>query len=390
MIRQRIPGHKKTVYPGLGGHLGLTIGSKAYMTANNSLWQYDPVTDTWSQLANYPDAASTTPSTTLSIGSKGYIGGGRYLIGTGFTTIFYEYDPATNVFTRKANLPDPLGQGGRGGDVSFSIGNKGYWGTGANDQNFLSPTSYNDFYEYDPSTDTWTQKANVGGSVRSGGVGFSIGNLGYVGMGAGPEDRSSGTPNYPFLKDFWQYDPSTDTWTQKADFGGGTVAGALGFTILDKGYAGLGEVRACPTCQVNASGDFWQYDPSTDQWRQIAGFAKPEPGSGIRFSLSGKGYIGIDGGSNNIWEYDTLADSWSQKAAFPGAIRYGISGFAIGDKAYAGTGHPQASAITTISGNSTPPSIPGPQKPISGAAQGPAPWDLVSAPRDIWERERPM
>jgi len=327
---------RKSVHPGFGG-IGFTIGGKGYMMSG-SLWQYDPVTDTWTQLANYPDAASTFPSTAFSIGSKGYVGGGRFFIGTGYTVIFYEYDPATNVFTRKANLPDPLGQGGRAGDVSFSIGNKGYWGTGSNDQNFNSPTTYDDFYEYDPSTDTWTQKANVGGSARSAGVGFSIGNLGYIGMGAGPIDRSSGTPNYPFLKDFWQYDPSTDTWTQKADFGGGTVVGAAGFTILDKGYAGSGQIGACGQCGFKPSADFWQYDPATDQWRQIAGFVKQEPINGIRFSVNGKGYLGPNSVSNNIWEYDTLADSWSQKAAFPGALRSGITGFSIGDKAYAGTG----------------------------------------------------
>ena len=30
---------------------------------------------------------------------------------------------------------------------------------------------------------TWTQKANFGGAPRYGGIGFSIGNYGYIGMG---------------------------------------------------------------------------------------------------------------------------------------------------------------------------------------------------------------
>ena len=41
----------------------------------------------------------------------------------------------------------------------------------------------NDFWEYDPSTNTWTQKADFGGTARNWAVGFSIGNKGYIGTG---------------------------------------------------------------------------------------------------------------------------------------------------------------------------------------------------------------
>jgi len=39
---------------------------------------------------------------------------------------------------------------------------------------------------------------------------FSIGNKGYVGTG----DGYGG-----YVTTFWEYDPSIDVWTQKADFG---------------------------------------------------------------------------------------------------------------------------------------------------------------------------
>ncbi|MEO5674560.1 MAG: kelch repeat-containing protein, partial [Chitinophagales bacterium] len=65
--------------------------------------------------------------------------------------------------------------------------------------------------------DTWVQKSDFGynasnvpePSARNSAVGFSIGNKGYLGTG---ED---GGPK----KDFWEYDPDANTWTQKADFG---------------------------------------------------------------------------------------------------------------------------------------------------------------------------
>ena len=48
--------------------------------------------------------------------------------------------------------------------VGFSIGGKGYIGTGA----IWSPTwiYYKDFWEYDPVANTWTQKEDVGGTAR--------------------------------------------------------------------------------------------------------------------------------------------------------------------------------------------------------------------------------
>ena len=44
-------------------------------------------------------------------------------------------------------------------------------------------TKYKDFWEYDPAANTWTQKADFGGTARYGAVGFSIGSKGYIGTG---------------------------------------------------------------------------------------------------------------------------------------------------------------------------------------------------------------
>ena len=55
---------------------------------------------------------------------------------------------------------------------------------------------------------------------------------GYIGTG---QDL-----NGAWRKDFWEYDPAANTWTQKADFGGTERRGALGFSIGNKGYIGTG------------------------------------------------------------------------------------------------------------------------------------------------------
>jgi N-acetylneuraminic acid mutarotase len=74
--------------------------------------------------------------------------------------------------------------------------------------------------------DTWTQKADFGGGIRELAVGFSIGSKGYIGTGLAGA--------YPLRRDFWEYDPATDAWTQKADFGGSGRQAAVAFSILSK------------------------------------------------------------------------------------------------------------------------------------------------------------
>ena len=161
-----------------------------------------------------------------------------------------------NTWTQKADF----GGTGRSDAVGFSIGSKGYIGTGGSYNGSWS--WYKDFWEYDPAVNTWTQKADFGGIVRSDAVGFSIGTKGYIGTGEGYNGH-----NGLFTKDFWEYDPVANTWTQKADFGGTARYGAVGFSIGTKGYIGTGTDDSYYDTK-----DFWEYDPVANTWTQKADF----------------------------------------------------------------------------------------------------------------------
>jgi N-acetylneuraminic acid mutarotase len=109
----------------------------------------------------------------------------------------------------------------------FSIGSKGYIGTGTDANNY----GLKDFWEYDSTTNIWTQKADFEGGPRFNAVGFSSGSKGYIVIGGWDTTR---------LKDVWEYDPATNIWSQKADFPGGERMYGVGFSIGSKGYIGLG------------------------------------------------------------------------------------------------------------------------------------------------------
>ena len=156
------------------------------------------------------------------------------------------------------------------------------------------------YIQHSASAQAWTKKADFGGGERYGAVGFSIGNKIYVGLGF---DGS-------YYKDFWEYDPANNTWTQKADFGGTARQDAVGFSIGNKGYIGTGY-------DGSYKKDFWEYDPATDAWIQKAYFGGTGRDYAIGFSNGNKGYIGTglyyDGTTphfyKDFWEYNPDNDT---------------------------------------------------------------------------------
>ena len=253
----------------------------------------------------------------FSIGKKGYIGTGIDN-SSNLHQDFWEWDQATNTWTQKADFGGP----GRHYAVGFSIGSKGYIGTGWG-------TSYGkDFWEFDPVANTWTQKTDFGGTGRLLAKGFSIGTKGYIGTG------TTGAAT----KDFWEWDQAGNTWTQKADFGGGNRVDCIGFSIGNYGYMGTGYFVS------TYFKDFWKYDPVANTWTKKADFGGTARGEATGFSIGNYGYIGFgtiaigSGTVSDFWEYDPVTDTWKQVSSFAAGLREEAVGFSIGCKGYVGAG----------------------------------------------------
>ena len=317
--------------------VGFSIGNKGYIgtgydntnTPTSDFWEYDPATNSWTQKADFGGTARFA-AVGFGIGSKGYLGTGYDYVSYNFTKDFWEYDPAANNWTKKADF----GGEARYMAVGFSIGSKGYLGTGYNNSG-----NYNDFWEYDPTDGPdgkWTQKANFGGTARLAAVGFNIGNKGYLGTGRSFDING----NDIYCNDFWEYDPATDSWVQKADVGGEVRAYAVGFGVGGKGYIGTGvDGNQQPTK------DFWEYNPDTNSWIKKANVGGGERHSAVGFGIGSKGYIGtgytLMGTAKDFWEYDPSANNWTKKAEqliADNLKRYYAVGFSIGNKGYIGTG----------------------------------------------------
>lgn len=268
--------------------------------------------DYWTQKADF-GGLPRADGIGCSIANKGYIGTGYV---AGYTTDWWEYNPATNTWLQKASY---AGAGIVEASV-FTIGNKCY---------VVPAPSGNDFWEFDPATNIWTQKATFAGGARQAAVAWTINNKGYICSGATPSlGGSSG--------DLWEYDPLSNTWLQKATLTGPARHYAVGFAIGGKGYIGTGY-----SVVQTYSDDFWEWDAATDTWTQKANYGGAGCFEATGFSIGSYGYIGngyTPSPTAAFWCYDPATNTWLQKASFGGGVRVEAIGFSIGNLGYLGTG----------------------------------------------------
>ena len=201
---------KKADMPTPRTHLSTSVvNGKIYAIGGSTSWpaplsiveEYDPVTDTWTKKADMP-TPRLSPSTSVVNGKIYAIGGWDVSIVPwgGFSTV-EEYDPTTDTWTKKADMPSP-----RGG-LSTSVVNGKIYAIGGL-PSWPAPLSLSIVEKYDPVTDTWTKKADMP-SLR-GGLSTSAVNGKIYAIG-GTVDGSIGRSTVE------EYDPTTDTWTKEAD-----------------------------------------------------------------------------------------------------------------------------------------------------------------------------
>jgi len=203
---------------------------------------------------------------------------------------------------------------GRDDGLAFAIGSYGYVVTG--NQNGFSES--NKLFQYDPTTDSWAERAIFPGTARQYSACFVLKNDAYI-IGGYSESGQA-------LKDVWQYSATTDSWNQRTDFPGLARWHATGVSIGEKGYFGMG------TCADSTLADFWKFNPMTDQWTQLNDY----PGGGQRSVLGlpildniicGEGFSINPTSYSDAWfQFDTKTEIWSEFTSFPGGKRsYGTA-----------------------------------------------------------------
>ena len=172
---------------------------------------YDPKTDTWERKADMPTSRST--STSVVDGKIYAIGGGkshkrRIGPGWGWETIKLPtvemYDPITDTWTPKADMPAPRSA------ATCVVNGKIYLIGGANQKQHRSEI----VDVYDPATDTWARAKSMNHARSGAAIRVMDGKIYVMGGTGWPQ-----IPNHPgpFLSSMEVYNPKTNQWREIGD-----------------------------------------------------------------------------------------------------------------------------------------------------------------------------
>jgi len=183
-------------------------------------------------------------------------------------------------------------------------------------------------YEYDPATDIWTKKASMPKPAHHAALAAANGKIYACGGFIAPEKSPLpiGAAWQP-IDDVWEYDPGTDAWKALAPLPG-KRGSAVAVEVRGKIYVVGGVTTAVGSkapfftfmgsCNVLASNDV--YDPETNKWESRKPMAVPRNhafGAAVNGKVyviggrTGHGFIMVATNTDVVEEYDPANDVWS-------------------------------------------------------------------------------
>lgn len=312
------------VYVGLGLNNNVEDNDKTL----RDFWKYKD--GMWTQVDSFP-GAGRYGAVAFVINDIAYVGTG-YRDGISgedkeeYFKDFYKFDPSKPAGAQWSEGPVttlPANALPRREAVAFSLGNKGYVGTGL----ASGSETLKDFYCFDGTN--WTD-IGFKGEKRCGAVAFILGGKAVVCLGTG----SSNSTNY--RQDVYAYNPETNIWEEKAplkdisgrgwdnDYDKIPRAYAIAFTSnldggVEKGYVATGSGTSSRTC--------WEYNLTKDRWDEVTEMPSQmnTRGFAIAFSLKGYGYVTTGGsssgrpGDTDMWKFTPGIDEDDDNDYAPGA-----------------------------------------------------------------------
>jgi len=278
----------------------------------------------WTTMASIPGATFGSPnyntnptsmrnsSFAFSIGNKGYIGGGQYPISGQFATVaayfrsdFWEYDPFSNAWSQKADIIN-----------SYSVN----------------------------ASNTYSATTNNGGIIEA--RGFSVGGKGYF-IGGRTRNNSGGITYSGY---FQEYDPVNNTWTNRAN----ALSSACDlvyckapatFTINGVAYVGSAQTSSNTAngcyynnnAVYNVSRKWYRFDQNTMTFSSIPDYPGTLQVNPVGFGGKNKGFL-IE--KNELWKYNDTTNTWTNTLGNYANNVYtnNQAAFTIGDYAYIGGG----------------------------------------------------
>ena len=233
------------------GDFGYSLtGTNNFNSNTDDVKRYNPVTDTWANLSDFPGGARGF-SIGLAYNGSGYVGFG--VNGSNYFRDLWRLDTATMQWTQLANCPCKA----RRHPAMMAAHGKIYVGLGNDNTGDLK-----DFHVYDIASNTWSALPDIPGSTRHHPFMFTAGGEVYAGMGHGGQI---------IYDDWYRYDTATNTWQTMTDFPGEARVAGTQFSHRGAGYVLSGDGD---NHNFMNTGEFWRYNDQSDTWTQLS----PHPG----------------------------------------------------------------------------------------------------------------
>jgi N-acetylneuraminic acid mutarotase len=269
-----------------------------------------------------------------AVADKLYVFGGFHNGTVQATPAVYAYDPVTNVWTPRANMPVAVTHAGvavDGASVWVVGGLLGDYRDGSN-----LPTR--DAWRYDTVTDTWAAAQSLPAASGAGGLAIVGREMHYFG-GFAPDGQRDSSQHH--VLDLDALDPATK-WRSAASMP--TARNHFGTAVVGGKIYAIGGQHGRDETNRNLR-DVHLYDPATDRWS--SGPRLPKPMSHFHNStVVQNGRILIAGGVTNgrfplsdVFEYDPATSQWTAAAPMPAPRKAPLALIAAG-RLYVLTGSP--------------------------------------------------
>ena len=296
------------------GRLTIATNGKLYGFAGSGpppmggvLFEFDPVTNTYTKKIDLP-TGSGRPGRGLVAAPNGKLYGIQVAMGNGNSVIF-EYNPANNTYTAKHTFIAPVPPNVPPGDLTYLNG-KLYGSTQAG-----GTFSGGFLFEFDLLTDTFTKHADLSGVTGTSQRGPMVlapnGKL-YGVMSQGGSTSNAGT--------IFEFDPVTNSLTKRRDLEVSSGRGANGLTLAPNGkfYAtaiGGGSI---------GEGTLFEYDPVANSITKKVDFTLMtgcNPMAPLELGSNGKLYGttsrgGVSSSYTTLFEFDPATGVTSIRKEF--------------------------------------------------------------------------
>ena len=273
-----------------------------------TLFEYDPSTSTYTKKVDFDGSNGLHPGCELKELSPGILYGTAAEGGTNGVGTIYKYDINSATLTKLFNMNNSGGTQPIGNLILFNSKLYGICLTGGSNNE-------GSIFEFDPEgSGTFTKKSD-----------FSNSNGFYPlgGMELGADNKLYGSTQYGGANNagtLYQFDPTSSVFTKKVDLSNSTGNLGIGQMCLasnNKLYGITNQGGA------NGFGALFEYDPSGNTYTKKADFSTSNgknPGGGLLYASDGNIYgMNQSGGTNGvgvIYKYDISADALTPLYSF--------------------------------------------------------------------------